>query len=121
MSIAVSVAAIVAVLVVGVWAWTLHLRQQARIDAIEGRVAHLLASLSLLTDTTEGGMRDLAAEVARVGTVLAATTRSRARTATAKSPAARRKPPTAGSGDRMLDEDDAIDDGAIGGTHAEVR
>lgn len=49
-----------------VWSWALHLRQQARIEQLEGRVANLLAGLSLLTDTTESGLRDVTAEVARL-------------------------------------------------------
>ena len=61
-----------AVTVIAVWTWALHLRQQARIEALEGRVANLLAGLSLLTDTTETGLRDVTTEVARlagVGTI----------------------------------------------------
>ncbi len=49
-----------------VWTWALHLRQQRRIEALEGRVANLLAGLSLLTDTTESGLRDVTTEVARL-------------------------------------------------------
>jgi hypothetical protein len=49
-----------------VWTWALHLRQQKRIEVLEGRVANMLAGLSLLTDTTEGGLRDVMAEMARL-------------------------------------------------------
>lgn len=48
------------------WSWTLHVRQQRRIETLEGRLAHLTAGLSLLTDTTEYGLRDLAGEVAGI-------------------------------------------------------
>ena len=61
--LAIPAAALVAL---GVWSWALHLRQQARIEKLEGRVANLLAGLSLLTDTTETGLRDVTAEVARL-------------------------------------------------------
>lgn len=74
-------ASVVAVLGGAAWSWALHVRQQRRIDALEGRLASLLAGMSLLTDTTESGMRDLAAELGR----LAATTpapKPRARAAT---------------------------------------
>jgi hypothetical protein len=70
-----------AVVALAMWTWALHLRQQARIEALEGRVANLLAGLSLLTDTTESGLRDVSAEVARLGrTGAAARPRSRAST-----------------------------------------
>ncbi|MEQ1759095.1 MAG: hypothetical protein ABL986_12305 [Vicinamibacterales bacterium] len=65
--------------VLAVWSWALHMRQQARIEALEGRVANLLAGLSLLTDTTETGLRDVATEVARLtGAGTPARTRTRA-------------------------------------------
>ncbi len=59
-------AAACVVLATAVWSWGLHLRQQRRIEALEGRVASLLAGLSLLTDTTESGLRDVTAEIGRV-------------------------------------------------------
>jgi hypothetical protein len=34
-------------------------RQQAAFDQVENRVAHLTAAISLLTDTTEGALRDV--------------------------------------------------------------
>jgi hypothetical protein len=34
-------------------------RQQQAFDQVEDRVAHLTAAISLLTDTTEGALRDL--------------------------------------------------------------
>ena len=70
-----------AVVAMAVWTWALHLRQQARIEALEGRVANLLAGLSLLTDTTESGLRDVSTEVARLaGAGVVARPRSRATT-----------------------------------------
>ena len=74
------VAATGAIVVTTVLSWALYLRQQRRIDALEGRVANLLAGLSLLTDTTETGLRDVAAEVARL-TGTAARPKARSRTA----------------------------------------
>lgn len=49
----------------GALIWMLYLRLQASIEAIDDRVAHLIAGMSLLTDTTEGGLRDVAAEIGR--------------------------------------------------------
>jgi hypothetical protein len=67
------------IMVMAVWTWALHVRQQRRIEALEGRVANLLAGLSILTDTTETGLRDVTAEVARL-TGSSARPRSRATT-----------------------------------------
>ena len=67
------------ILAMAIWTWALHVRQQRRIDALEGRVANLLAGLALLTDTTETGLRDVTAEVARL---TGSTARPRARTTT---------------------------------------
>lgn len=78
------------VVVLGMWSWALHLRQQRRIEALEGRLAHLTAGLSLLTDTTECGLRDLSGEVARLGGGTASRTRSRAGTNRRVAGAARR-------------------------------
>jgi hypothetical protein len=102
----------------GGWTWTLHLRQQARVEALEGRVAHLLASVSLLTDTTEGGLRDLAAEIARLGSSSAG--RAKPRVApTRVAPAARRRTTSAVHAD--VESAIASDDEWLGGRHAEVR
>lgn len=46
--------------------WTLYLRQQAAVEALDGRVAHLAAGVTLLTDTTEIGLRDAAVEIGRL-------------------------------------------------------
>jgi DNA-binding NarL/FixJ family response regulator len=67
------------IMVMAVWTRALHVRQQRRIEALEGRVANLLAGLSILTDTTETGLRDVTAEVARL-TGSSARPRSRATT-----------------------------------------
>jgi hypothetical protein len=48
----------------------MHVQHQAAIERLDDRMAHLLAGISLLTDTTEGALRDVAAELTR----LAATT-----------------------------------------------
>ena len=65
----VAIGAAVAVLAAVVWT---HVQQQAAIDRLDDRVAHLMAGVSLLTDTTEGALRDVAVEIGR----LAATTDS---------------------------------------------
>jgi hypothetical protein len=59
-------AAIPALLVIGVVAWV-HVQQQAAIDRLDDRIAHLMAGVSLLTDTTEGALRDVATEIGRLG------------------------------------------------------
>lgn len=43
-----------------------HVQHQAAIERLDDRMAHLLAGISLLTDTTEGALRDVAAEVTRM-------------------------------------------------------
>ena len=42
----------------GATVWYMR-RQQQAFDRVESRVAHLTAAISLLTDTTEGALRDL--------------------------------------------------------------
>ena len=54
-----------AVLVLGAVIWT-HVQQQAAIDRLDDRIAHLMAGVSLLTDTTEGALRDVAIEIGRL-------------------------------------------------------
>jgi len=44
----------------------LNRQQQGAIERLDDRMAHLLAGVSLLTDTTEGALRDVAAEIARL-------------------------------------------------------
>jgi hypothetical protein len=58
-----------ALLILGGMVW-MHVQTQAAIERLDDRVAHLLAGVSLLTDTTEGALRDVAVEITR----LAATT-----------------------------------------------
>ena len=58
----------------------LHHRRIARVG---DRVAHLAAGISLLTDTVEGGLRDVAQEIERLSAVKAAASpRPKARAAT---------------------------------------
>ena len=54
-----------AVVVLGAVIWT-HVQQQAAIDRLDDRIAHLMAGVSLLTDTTEGALRDVAVEIGRL-------------------------------------------------------
>lgn len=54
-----------AVLVLAAVVWT-HIQHQAAIDRLDDRVAHLMAGVSLLTDTTEGALRDVAVEIGRL-------------------------------------------------------
>jgi DNA-binding NarL/FixJ family response regulator len=48
---------------VSVVAWWL---QRRKVRGLDGRVAHLSAAMALLTDTLEGGLHDVAREVARL-------------------------------------------------------
>jgi len=54
-----------AVVVLGAVIWT-HVQQQSAIDRLDDRIAHLMAGVSLLTDTTEGALRDVAIEIGRL-------------------------------------------------------
>ena len=45
----------------------MHVLQQRRIAKLGDRIAHLAAGISLLTDTVEGGLRDVAQEIERMG------------------------------------------------------
>jgi hypothetical protein len=67
-----------AALVLGAVIWT-HIQHQAAIDRLDDRLAHLVAGVSLLTDTTEGALRDIATEIGRLAAV---TDGSRPRTTT---------------------------------------
>ena len=68
-----------------------HVQTQAAIERIDDRMAHLLAGVSLLTDTTEGALRDVAAELTRLGAVKdGAKPRARAATQRRVAGAARR-------------------------------
>jgi hypothetical protein len=52
-----------AIIAAVVWA---HVQAQAAIKRLDDRVTHLLAAASLLTDTTEGALRDVACEITRL-------------------------------------------------------
>jgi hypothetical protein len=58
-------------LILGALVW-MHVQHQAALERLDDRMAHLLAGVSLLTDTTEGALRDVATEINR----MAATTGS---------------------------------------------
>jgi hypothetical protein len=66
--------------------------QQRRLVRLDERLAQLTAGISLLTDTTEGGLRDMAHEIERLAGANAKTSKPRARAATQRrvSNAARR-------------------------------
>ena len=63
-----------------------------RLVRLDERLAHLTAGISLLTDTAEGGLRDVALEIERLAAAGARTTRPKTRAATQRrvSTAARR-------------------------------
>src|SRR5688572_6055475 len=68
-----------------------HVQTQKAIERLDDRVSHLLAGVSLLTDTTEGALRDVATEITRLAAVKDAAARPAARTTTKRvSTAARR-------------------------------
>ena len=50
-----------------------HVQTQKAIERLDDRVSHLLAGVSLLTDTTEGALRDVATEITRLASVKDAT------------------------------------------------
>ena len=64
-----------AVTVLGAVLWS-RVRQQAGIDRLDDRVAHLIAGTSLLTDTTEGALRDIAHEIGRLAAGAAGSART---------------------------------------------
>jgi hypothetical protein len=66
---------------VGLAWWTSARRLAATVGALENRITQLAAGIALLTDTTEGGFRDVATEVGRLAPVPAAP-RPRPRAAT---------------------------------------
>ena len=69
-----------------------QVQQYRRLARLDERLAHLTAGISLLTDTAEGGLRDVAQEIERLASVGATTARPKARAATQRrvSGAARR-------------------------------
>jgi len=66
--------------------------QQRRLVRLDERMAHLTAGISLLTDTAEGGLRDVALEIERLAAAGAKAKQPKARAATQRrvSTAARR-------------------------------
>ena len=54
-------------LILAAMVW-MHVQHQAAIERIDDRMAHLVAGVSLLTDTTEGALRDVAGEINRLAT-----------------------------------------------------
>jgi hypothetical protein len=58
-----------------------RMQMQAAIERVDDRITHLIAGVSLLTDTTEGALRDVAAEITRLAGVKE-TVRPRVRAAT---------------------------------------
>lgn len=63
-------AAVSAALVLSLAAsFRMHVLQHRRIAKLGDRIAHLAAGISLLTDTVEGGLRDVAQEIERLGAV----------------------------------------------------
>jgi hypothetical protein len=67
-------------LMLGGLVW-LRAQQQAAIDRLDDRMAHLLAGVSLLTDTTEGALRDVALEINRLASLREDEDRPRVRAA----------------------------------------
>ena len=55
----------VAAVILGGMMWV-HIQQRAALERLEDRLAHLNAGVSLLTDTTETGLRDVAMEIGRL-------------------------------------------------------
>src|SRR5919106_2900567 len=54
-----------ALVMLGAMVW-MHIQHQSAIERLDDRISHLLAGVSLLTDTTEGALRDVATEVSRL-------------------------------------------------------
>ena len=63
-----------AVVMLAMIVW-LHTQQQAAIERLDDRIAHLMAGVSLLTDTTETGLRDVAMEIGRLFVCVVSTLR----------------------------------------------
>jgi hypothetical protein len=68
----------------------LIVQQQRVVDRFDDRIAHLTAGISLLTDTTEGALRDMAQEINRIGTLAVDRPKPRAATQRRMANAARR-------------------------------
>ena len=67
------------VLVLGALGW-MHVHHRSAVERLDDRIAHLLAGVSLLTDTTESALRDVATEINRLAS--SDTSRPRPRAAT---------------------------------------
>jgi hypothetical protein len=67
-----------------------HVQTRAAIERLDDRISHLLAGVSLLTDTTEGALRDVATELTRLAATKDAA-RPAARTTTRRVSAAARR------------------------------
>ena len=79
-----------ALLILAAIVWV-HVQVQAALERVDDRMAHLLAGVSLLTDTTEGALRDVATEITRLaGVTEIARPRPRAATTRRVASAARR-------------------------------
>jgi hypothetical protein len=79
-----------ALLIVAAIIWV-RVQVQAAIERLDDRMTHLVAGVSLLTDTTEGALRDVAAEINRLaGTRDAVRPRLRATTQRRVATAAKR-------------------------------
>jgi len=50
----------------------INVQHQAAVERLDDRIAHLLAGVSLLTDTTEGALRDVASEINRMAATASA-------------------------------------------------
>jgi DNA-binding NarL/FixJ family response regulator len=70
----------------------MHVLQHRRLAKLGDRVSHLSAGISLLTDTVEGGLRDVAQEIERLSATKTEAPKPKARAATQRrvSTAARR-------------------------------
>lgn len=71
-------------------ACVLFFRQQRAVERLNGRMTNLVAGISLLTDTTETGLRDVANEIGRAAAMEAPKPRQRAATQRRITTAARR-------------------------------
>ena len=65
-------------LILGALVW-MHVQHQSAVERLDDRIAHLLAGVSLLTDTTEGALRDVATEITRIAATAAPSDEARPR------------------------------------------
>ena len=71
----------------------MHVLQQRRIAQLGDRIAHLAAGISLLTDTVEVGLRDVAQEIERLGAAAKAAPAPKPEPAPGHNPAPAATPP----------------------------